>query len=141
MTYGEMYGALHEAYAEAARRTGALMADVGAWLRKTRESLRDVETVPGLVDAKKTHAVVTRRGKTVYVHFPQGLEATGVDLAPYDVLPKRATVLNTGTALSARVEVLPWQVNRLGGKPSLHLWGIPADALANECVVLKIEEE
>ena len=119
----------------------ALMADVGAWLRKTRESLRDVETVPGLVDAKKTHAVVTRRGKTVYVHFPQGLEATGVDLAPYDVLPKRATVLNTGTALSARVEVLPWQVNRLGGKPSLHLWGIPADALANECVVLKIEEE
>ena len=119
----------------------ALMADVGAWLRKTRESLRDVETVPGLVDAKKTHAVVTRRGKTVYVHFPQGLEATGIDLAPYDVLPKRATVLNTGTALSARVEVLPWQVNRLGGKPSLHLWGIPADALANECVVLKIEEE
>ena len=119
----------------------ALMADVGAWLRKTRESLRDVETVPGLVDAKKTHVVVTRRGKTVYVHFPQGLEATGVDLAPYDVLPKRATVLNTGTALSARVEVLPWQVNRLGGKPSLHLWGIPADALANTCVVLKIEEE
>ena len=119
----------------------ALMADVGAWLRKTRESLRDVETVSGLVDSKKVRAVVTRRGKTVYVHFPQGLEATGVDLAPYDVLPKRATVLNTGTALSARVEVLPWQVNRLGGKPSLHLWGIPADALANECVVIKIEEE
>lgn len=41
MTYGEMYGALHEAYAEAARRTGALMADVGTafYARRDTEDL------------------------------------------------------------------------------------------------------
>jgi len=118
----------------------ALMVDVGAWLRKTRESLRDVETVTGLVNNKANNTVITRRGKTLYVHFPKGLDATGVDLAPYNVLPKRATVLNTGTALSARIEIMPWQANRANARPALHLWGIPADALANECVVIKIEE-
>ena len=82
--------------------------------------------------------LLTRRGDVLYVHFPNGLNETGADIAPFDVLPRRAVVLNTGTEFKCVVEMLPCNCFHFD-KPSLHVWGIPADELANECVVLKLE--
>ena len=113
----------------------AIMADVGKWYRRVRDSYRNVETVSGMVT--KGQAVVTRRGDTLFVHFPKGLDASGLDLAPLDVLPKTATLLNTGAPLKARVELMPWSA--LKGKETLHVWGIPADELSNECIVLRLD--
>ena len=115
----------------------AIMARVGAWYRSVQESFSDVTTVPGLVKSK-ANAVVTRRGDTLYVHFPKGLEASGLDLAPLDVAPQRATLLNDGRELKARTELFPWNGPK-SDRPTLHVWGIPADAYANECMVLKLE--
>ena len=114
----------------------ACLKGVGAWYAKVRESYCDVEWATNLVaDAR---AYVTRRGKTVYVHYPKGLDATGVDLRPLAANPVRATLLNTGAALKTEVTYLPsaW---RAGGRPSLHVFDIPSDALANESVVLRLE--
>ena len=122
--------------------SAAILAKVGAWLRKVRESYRDVETVTDFGD-KRVNAAYTRRGDTLYVHFPRGLDASGVDLGPLDRLPKRATLLNSGTELNAKVELMPWNVQaRVAykpGRPTLHVWGIPVDDWANEGLVVKLE--
>ena len=113
-----------------------IMARVGDWHRRVGDSFRDVETVPGLV--KGCNAVVTRRGDTLFVHFPKGLDATGLDLAPLDRLPEKAVLMNTGAELKARVELMPWNSPQ-SDRETLHLWGIPADALADECIVLQLD--
>ena len=113
-----------------------LMADVGKWYAKVRDSYTGVKTTPGVVDPA-SGAVVTRRGDTLFVHFPKGLDATGMDLGPLAVRPERATLLNSGAVLKARVELMPWRA--LKSSPTLHVWGIPADELANECVVIRLD--
>lgn len=53
-------------------------------------------------------------------------------------MPERATLLNTGKALNARVELMPWNVGDFN-RETLHVWGIPADELANECMVIRLD--
>ena len=118
--------------------TCAIMADVGRWYRKVRDSYRDVETVSDLKLAIAPNAVVTRRGDTLFVHFPKGLDATGLDLRPLTAMPEKVTLLNTGKTLNARVELMPWNVGNFKCE-TLHVWGIPADSLANECIVLRLD--
>lgn len=115
----------------------AIMAKVGAWYNCVKDSFRDVTTVPGLVNPK-ANAVVTRRGDTLFVHFPKGLDANGLDLGPLDVLPAKATLLNSGAALKTELELFPWNGPK-SDKKTLHVWGIPADEYANECMVVKLE--
>ena len=112
-----------------------LLAEVGRWYRAVKDSYRDVTTVPKAVaDAR---CVVTRRGETSYFHFCGGLDASGVDLMPIKEMPCSVRVLNTGAPLKFAVETLPrnWQKG-----PSLHVWDIPVDALANECVILEVRD-
>ena len=116
----------------------AIMADVGRWYGKVRDSFRDVKTVSGKKLAVASNAVVTRRGDTLFVHFPKGLDATGLDLRPLTAMPERVTLLNTGKTLNARVELMPRNAGRFN-RETLHVWGIPADSLANECIVLRLD--
>ena len=112
-----------------------LLAEVGRWYRAVKDSYRGVTTVPKAVaDAR---CVVTRRGETSYFHFCGGLDASGVDLMPIKEMPRSVRVLNTGAPLKFAVETLPrnWQKG-----PSLHVWDIPTDALANECVILEVKD-
>lgn len=57
---------------------------------------------------------------------------------PLATMPERATLLNTGKALNARVELMPWNVGSFN-RETLHVWGIPADSLANECIVIRLD--
>lgn len=116
--------------------TRAIMEKVGKWYSRVRDSYRDVETVPGLV--KLNNAVVTRRGDTMFVHFPKGLDANGVDLVPFNLLPEKAVVMNTGAPLGTKVELMPWNAPQTNIE-TLHVWGIPADELANESIVLQLD--
>ena len=112
------------------------MARVGAWYRKVRESYRNVDTVTNLVADGGCYTTV--RGKTVYLHYPKGLNRDGVDLSPLDKLPRSAVLLNTGASLPCEVVWMPGSSLRLN-HPCLHVSGIPADDLANESVVIKLE--
>ena len=127
------------------------MADIGSWLARVRESFVGVESVPKLVKPIRNSPhkwikdhdepvgyLLTRRGDTLYVHFPNGVTETGVDLAPLAVRPLKATLLNTGAALKTCVEMMP--SNRFHfGRESLHVWGIPVGDFADECLVLRLD--
>ena len=53
--------------------------------------------------AIKSDPVVSRKGDSLFVHFPDGLDAGGLEMRPLTVLPEKATLLNTGKALKALV--------------------------------------
>ena len=110
-----------------------LLAEVGRWYAKVKDSYRDVETVAKAV--QDPSCIVTRRGDTTYFHFcKEPLDATGVDLKPLADDPATVVLLNTGKQLPHRIETLPrnWQSG-----PSLHIWDIPADELSNESIVIE----
>ena len=115
-----------------------IMADVGKWYAKVRDSYRGAKTVTDLKLKIAPGAVVTRKGDSLFVHFPDGLDAGGIDIRPLEALPERATLLNTGKTLKARVELMPWNAGKFD-RETLHVWGIPADDLANECVVIRLD--
>jgi len=121
----------------------AALAGVGRWLAKVRPALRDVETAKGTVADRE--CVVTRRGNRLFAHYPFGLSASGVDLGPIERTPTSVRLLNTGEPLPFAVERLPSNFTTdptdrapLPIKPTLHVWDIPADALANECAVIEL---
>ena len=116
----------------------AIMANVGKWYGKVRDSFRDVKTVTDVKLAIVPNAIMTRRGDTLFVHFPSGLDATGLDMRPLTAMPEKVTLLNTGKTLDARVELMPWNACSFK-RDTLHVWGIPADELANECIVLRLD--
>jgi len=114
----------------------SLLRRTGDWYRKVRESYQDVRTDPLVSDADGV--MVTRRGeKTLYLHYPKGLTATGVSVRPLAALPKRAVLLNTGETVKAELAVLPREWEK--GGMALHLYDLPADRLANESAVIRLE--
>ena len=112
----------------------SLLARTGDWYRRVRPSYRG-RADPAIVGSDGVLA--TRVDETVYLHYAKGLCATGVKVRPFGQVPKRVRVLNTGDALKAELTVLPrdWE----HPETSLHIYGIPADRLANESVVLELE--
>ena len=72
---------------------------------------------------------------TLFVHFPNGLLASGFDI-PIAQQPKSVTLLNNGETLQATVELMP--SHALDGKPDLHITGIDAEKLLNTVPVIKI---
>lgn len=116
----------------------AIMVKVGKWHKKVRDSFSDVVTVPGLNLDSVPDAIVKRRGDALFVHFPKGLDASGVDLRPLDAMPEKVVLLNTGKTLKAKVELMPSNAKGYG-RETLHVSGIPADELDGECVVLRLD--
>ena len=115
-----------------------IMAKVGEWHRRVRDSFSVVTYMSDMRLDSAPDAIVTRRGDALFVHFPNGLDASGVDLRPLAAMPEKVTLLNTGKALKAKVELMP--SNATGyGRETLHISGIPADELANECIVLRLD--
>ena len=113
----------------------SLLRRTGDWARRVRESWRGC-TLDATVGGSDG-VLATRCGNVVYLHYAKGLSATGVRVRPFDTVPTRATVLNTGETLKAELAVLPSDWER--AERTLHVYGIPADRLANESVVLKLD--
>ena len=78
-----------------------------------------------------------RKDNALYVYLLEAPRKSGITLKPLNIQPKKATVLNNGHELKSKVEVMPalWEEH----KACLHVWSIPADELANEAVILKLE--
>ena len=112
-----------------------LLKRTGDWYRRVRESYRGVATEPWLVS--RDNVMATRRGETVYIHCPKGLHSTGLDLMPIAERPAKVTLLNTGASVAWDMGILP---GHHGVKRDfLHLKGLPADALANESTVVRLD--
>ena len=113
----------------------AVLERLGRWYRKVSEAFRG--TVPASQLTSNRNVLLTRKENTLYVLLHTDPVGDGLKLKPLAVVPRKATVLNTGKALEARVEVLPSEHARQ--EACLHLRALPVNELGNSVVVLKLE--
>ncbi len=118
---------------EAARQR---LAGVGDWYRRVNVAFQNVETVPNLV--ADANCLVTRRGDTLYLHYPEGLVANGLNLSPLNRMPTSATLLNTGAALSCELTRMPSNWWKGLKSEVLHIRDIPDETLTGETVVIEL---
>jgi alpha-L-fucosidase len=114
-----------------------LMAGVGDWRKRVGDAFKNVEIAKDVL-SESSRMLATRRGNSLFIHFPDGMNSTGFYLHELETLPKRAILLNTGAALKAELDVHPRKALE-SDKRTLHIWGIPADAVANECAVVRLD--
>ncbi len=110
-----------------------ILEEIGKWMGSVREALT-AEPAPGLV--KNGKLLTTRRGETVYVHCPEGLESSTLSLRPLDKAPRKVTLLNDGSDIAFSFGPIVYERNL---PPALRLRGIPADKLSGSVPVFKVE--
>lgn len=113
----------------------AILRRVGAWYGKVRESLENVRPASYLTSNR--NVLLTRRDNTVYVHLYKEPLGDAVKLKPLDMVPRRATLLNTGEPIPCSVSVCP--SDHLEQKGYLRLRKLPVNELANTVLVAKLE--
>ena len=112
-----------------------ILKKIGQWHQQVREAYEQVEPLPLAVD--DGNVLLGRKGNTLYVYLLNAPRKSGITLKPLEIQPQKATLLNNGQELKAKVEIMPFM--HAEHKAYLHIWDIPADELANEAVILKLE--
>ncbi|MGW8257534.1 MAG: alpha-L-fucosidase, partial [Thermoguttaceae bacterium] len=118
------------------REAVAILQRIGPWYQSVKESLTDTELVSKVTNNRKV--LVTRRGKTLYVHLSDVPDSEAVQLEAVKIAPSRATLLNTGRPIAWAIERLP---NDFWSKkpPSLRLCKLPVNELAASVPAVKLE--
>jgi alpha-L-fucosidase len=120
---------------------------VGKWYLSVKEAFERVEPASEMVERdiaamseahffERDEVLLTKRDHTLYIHLHQDIQSSAVILKPLDILPKKATLLNDGRELEARVDVTPWHWK---DKPLLRIRNIPVNEMAGTVMVLKLE--
>ncbi len=124
-------------------RSAAIIREIGSWYNRVREGLEDTQPAGGkLTDCySDSRFIAVEKDGALYLHFHQGLDSSGATICPLTRQPRSAVVLNNGQSVTAAVTILPtcwdWQTQR--GRPAyLHLFGLPAEELPGEPIVVKI---
>ena len=127
-----------ESIAVLGRKSGALTAilrRIGKWYHAVRESLEGIQPASHLTANR--NVMLTRRDRTLYVHLNKDPLGDGVKLKPFNVAPRRATLLNTGRPIECAVNLTP--ADHQEQKAYLRLLHLPVNELANTVLVAKLE--
>lgn len=113
---------------------------VGEWYRRVEGCLEGSEPDTFDYQVKANTFLATKKNGKTYLHFPEGLVSSAVNVKFYPGTPRRVRLLNTGAELPFAVTPLPeyFAANGIAERKYLHIGGIPADDLG-EAVVLEIE--
>jgi alpha-L-fucosidase len=120
-------GTIPGSYADVLRR-------VGSWYAGVREAFDDAEAVSALTS--NSAVLLTRRGDTLYVHCPNGLDSSSLELRPLARKPRRATLVNSGVAIDSVVDKTPYGFR---DPECLRLRGIQVNELAGKVAIFKLE--
>ena len=113
----------------------AVLDRIGGWYRSVKESFAGTRPASHLTTNR--NVLLTRKGGTVYVHLHTDPAGDAVKLNPLAVVPRRATLLNTGEPVKTVVELVPSE-HAAQGK-YLRLRRLPVNRLANTVPVVKLE--
>lgn len=115
--------------------SAAILKRLGRWKSSVDESYTkvipdaDLLSIPGIL--------LTRKDQTLYVHLNKSTVGNGVKLKPINVMPIKATLLNTGKPIECAVNLAP--SDHASQQPYLRLRNLPANDMANSVLVAKLE--
>ncbi|MBC8125941.1 MAG: alpha-L-fucosidase [Gloeobacteraceae cyanobacterium ES-bin-144] len=107
----------------------------GAWYRLVREAFDG--TVPASHLTENRDVFLTRKGNDLYALLYASPKGEAVKLNPLALLPRRATLLNTGTAIPCSIDLVPSEHGDKGRY--LRLTKLPVNEHANTVLVVKLE--
>jgi len=115
---------------------------IGAWYKRVKEAFGDAIPATSMITDNsatpmRDPMLLTRRGNTIYVHLFSDIETNGIVLKPFDMLPKKATLLNTGQELETCVN-MPSFLHR-EGREYLRIRELPVNELSGEVMIIKLE--
>jgi len=115
--------------------SAAILRRIGKWYRRVGESFEGAQPASHLTSNR--NVFLTRKGNTLYVHLCRDPVADAVKLKPLKVVPRRATLLNTGQPVECVVEMAPSE--HATQEAFLRLRGLPVNDLANSVLVVKLD--
>jgi len=118
-----------------APKARAILHRIGGWYRTVRESLEGVEPASTLTSNR--NVLLTRRGNTLYVHLHRDPVSDAVKLKPIDVMPRSATLLNTGRSVPCTLDMAP--SDHAEQKGYLRLRKLPVNDMPNTVLIVKLE--
>jgi len=113
----------------------AILKRIGKWKKSVDESYQKVQIDSELLNI--SGVLVTKRDRTLYIHLNKMPVGNGIKLKPINVLPVKATVLNTGKPIDCVVNLCP--SDHATQQPYLRLRNLPTDELSNTVLVAKLE--
>ncbi|NLF19561.1 MAG: glycoside hydrolase [Lentisphaerae bacterium] len=117
-----------------AEAQAAILRRIGRWFHRVREAWYGAEPAPEILAGDE--CMVTRKGHSLYLHFPTPPVSSGIVLKPLAAAPRQAVLLNTGQALRAAVEYVPSGFRQ---GCFLRLAGLPVNDLAGEVPVVRLD--
>jgi alpha-L-fucosidase len=115
---------------------------IGDWYTRMGGCLECAEGDDFDYGIKSNDYIATVKDGKTYLHFYNGLISDAVSLSNYPGNPQSVKLMNTGEALPYEITYLPesftWDRESLT-KMSLHIYGIRADELSDEPVVIEIK--
>jgi alpha-L-fucosidase len=118
-----------------AEEPAEILKRIGKWYKNVKESLEG--TAPASQLTSNRNVLLTRKGNTLYVHLYKDPVSEAVKLKPLTAAPRKATLLNTGKAVEFSIEMAP--TDHLDQKGYLRLTNLPANAMADSVLVVKLE--
>jgi alpha-L-fucosidase len=115
-----------------------ILHSLGRWHGTVREAFDGTQAASEMTD--NPDVLLTRRANTLYVHLCREPRTRRVLLRPIDVLPRRATLLNTGEPVEMRLEFVPTQFLERGNRlPYLRLIDLPVDDHTDTVLVIRLD--
>ena len=117
-----------------------LLRNIGRWYHSVKESFIEVD----FANVEDENILITKRGKTIYVHLSEQPVTSRVLLKPIDKKPIRALVLNNQQAVNARFDILPTEIMNAKGNivdrpPTLRVRRLPVDKFSDSVIVLRLD--
>ena len=119
-----------------------ILQKIGQWYDSVKESFVDVDFATDLVEDDTV--LITKRGKTIYIHLIEQPITSRVLLKSIDKIPTQALVLNDQKIADARVDILPTEIMNSKGNiiyrdPALRIRNLPVDKFSDSVIVLKLD--
>lgn len=112
-----------------------ILDSIGRWYKAIKPAL----TAPPIdLGINKKDIYTTGSNKTAYVIINQLPESTSIDLRPFEKLPKRATLLNTGQDVTTTLEPIVYQRHL---SPALRLRNLPLETALSEPLAIQLDFE
>lgn len=108
---------------------------IGRWYQRVREAFDGAEPCSAMIENRRV--LLTRKGHDLYIHLNKLPESAAVRMKPINILPRRATLLNTGAPVEADLAIHTYDCPN--GKPFLRLRNLPVNAMGNVVPVVKLE--
>jgi alpha-L-fucosidase len=117
------------------QESASILRRIGKWKKLVDESYDKVQADSAILGIPGIY--VTKEKQTIYVHLNKSTVGNGVKLKPINVLPVKATLLNTGKKIDCAVNLCP--SDHASQQPYLRLRNLPVNDMSNTVLVAKLE--